>query len=74
LGWIGPAAVLWFYWPEAHGFFVNPVAIFLMVTSTACDIIYPFILARIRASERVLADGRVVAGYSASGLTDKKEE
>ncbi|KAK1623336.1 integral membrane protein [Colletotrichum phormii] len=63
-GWIGSTGLLWWYWPEPHGFFVNPMGIFLMTTCLACDIAYPFILAVVRRSEQVLSDGRLVSGIS----------
>lgn len=62
LGLIGSSALLWFYWPEAHGYFTHPFAVFLMATCVGCDAAYPFVLARVRATERELPDGRLVAG------------
>ncbi|KAK1710641.1 hypothetical protein BDP67DRAFT_407195 [Colletotrichum lupini] len=75
-GWIGSTGLLWWYWPEAHGFFVNLMGIFLMTTCLACDTAYPFILAGVRRSEQVLPDGRLVSGISvkrsAAPITKKR--
>ncbi|KAF4780663.1 hypothetical protein HER10_EVM0000698 [Colletotrichum scovillei] len=75
-GWIGSTGLLWWYWPEAHGFFVNPMSIFLMTTCLACDTAYPFILAEVRRSEQILSDGRLVSGIpvkkSAAPITKKR--
>lgn len=75
-GWIGSTGLLWWYWPEAHGFFVNPMSIFLMTTCLACDTAYPFILAGVRRSEQILSDGRLVSGIpvkkSAAPITKKR--
>lgn len=54
--------LLWWYWPEAHGYVLNPMSIFMIATVTACDIAYPFLLAHVRSTEEVLSDGTVVAG------------
>ena len=54
--------LLWYYWPEAHGFFLNPFGLFLIGASLACDAVYPFVLSRVRRSERELADGRLIRG------------
>lgn len=53
---------LWWHWPAAHGYIVNPFAVFLCVTSFACDVAYPIMLWRVRKTERVLPDGRIVMG------------
>ncbi|KAK1470838.1 hypothetical protein CCUS01_00956, partial [Colletotrichum cuscutae] len=75
-GWIGSTGLLWWYWPEAHGFFVNLMGIFLMTTCLACDTAYPFILAGVRRSEQALPDGRLVSGISvkksAAPITKKR--
>ncbi|KAF7517723.1 hypothetical protein G7054_g13709 [Neopestalotiopsis clavispora] len=54
--------LLWWYWPEAHGYFLNPFAIFLVVTAIGCDLIYLFVLYQVRKTERQLPDGRLVRG------------
>jgi hypothetical protein len=61
-------ALMWWYWPEAHGFFVNPVAVWLMSLCMLSDIVYPFVLARVRRTERVMPDGSIVCGSSAAGV------
>ncbi|KAJ9149325.1 hypothetical protein NKR23_g4203 [Pleurostoma richardsiae] len=53
---------LWWYWPEAHGYFVNPFGIFLDLTWLLCDLAYPFLLWKVRQTERALADGRLISG------------
>ena len=70
MGWIAPSALLWWYWPEAHGFFVHPFGVFLAITCTGCDVVYPFILAHVRKTEQRLPDGRLVAG---TGAATKKQ-
>jgi hypothetical protein len=40
---------------------MSPFAVVLWFTALLCDLIYPFVFARIRKSEKVLADGRKVA-------------
>lgn len=66
IGWLGSTGLLWWYWPEAHGYFVHPFGVFLAVTCVGCDAFYPFVLAHVRKGERMLPDGRLVA----NGLDD----
>ena len=40
---------------------MSPFAVVLWVTALISDLIYPFVFAQIRNSERVLQDGRKVA-------------
>lgn len=54
-------AILWYYWPEAHGFFLNPLGIFLCGTALLCDMVYPFALWQVRKTEVALPDGRLVS-------------
>ncbi|KAF4973254.1 hypothetical protein FSARC_409 [Fusarium sarcochroum] len=54
--------LLWWYWPEAHGFVLHPLGLFLIGTSILCDLAYPFLLAYVRTTERILPDGSLVAG------------
>lgn len=54
--------LLWWYWPEAHGFILHPVSGIIIGTSLLCDIAYPFALAYVRGTERILPDGTIVAG------------
>jgi hypothetical protein len=51
-------------------YFMSPFAVVLWGTALVCDLIYPFVFAQIRNSERVLPDGRKVASDSIS--VDKK--
>lgn len=55
---------MWYHWREAYEYFMNPFAVVLWVTALICDLIYPFVFAQIRKSERILLDGRKVAGDS----------
>lgn len=54
-------AILWHYWPEAHGYFVNPLGMFINGTSLLCDLVYPFALWQVRKTEVTLPDGRLVS-------------
>ncbi|KAK3317175.1 hypothetical protein B0T19DRAFT_286852 [Cercophora scortea] len=54
--------LMWWYWPEANSFIVNPFAVFLLGTALACDLIYPFLLWQIRRTEVVGPDGRLSSG------------
>jgi hypothetical protein len=49
---------------------MSPFAVVLWVTALISDLIYPFVFAQIRKSERVLPDGRKVAG---DNNVDKKK-
>ncbi|KAH8174904.1 PaxB protein [Sarocladium implicatum] len=55
---------LWWYWPEANGFVTDPFAIIMLLAIAACDILCPFVIAAVRKTEVVLADGSVVARWS----------
>ncbi len=49
----------WYFWREAHEYFMSPFALFLWVTSLICDCVYPYALWRIKKkTEEVLGDGR----------------
>ncbi|KAH6640069.1 hypothetical protein BKA67DRAFT_528325 [Truncatella angustata] len=54
--------VLWWYWPEAHGYWVSPLGIFICGCSLAADTVYPFLLHSVRKHEVQLPDGRLVRG------------
>ena len=54
--------ILWYWWPEAHGYYVNPFGIFLLSITFASDLIYPFLLWKVRGTEKELPDGRLVSG------------
>ncbi|KAI1097131.1 hypothetical protein F4804DRAFT_328531 [Jackrogersella minutella] len=56
--------LLWWYWPEAHSYFLQPMSIFMCGLSLLCDIVYPFVLRRVRQTERVMFDGRLVGAHS----------
>lgn len=66
--------LLWWYWPEAHGFVFHPLGIVLIGTSIVCDIAYPFLLQHVRLTERVLPDGSVVAGETVEVAAEKKQQ
>lgn len=64
--------ILWWHWPEAHGFVLHPLSIILIGTGLVCDIAYPFLLAHVRTTERVLPDGMIISGYEATSAEEKK--
>jgi hypothetical protein len=49
---------------------MSPFAVVLWGTALISDLIYPFVFAQTKRSEKILPDGRKVAGDSISG--DKK--
>lgn len=57
----GSSAILWYWWPEAHGYFTNPLAIFILGTSVLTDLAYVLCLYKVRQEEVILPDGRVVS-------------
>ncbi|TQV95185.1 PaxB protein [Cordyceps javanica] len=65
--------LLWWYWPEPHGFIFHPLSYIIMVPTFACDIAYPFILAHVRRTEEVLPNGMVVAGGGDPTGSKKKQ-
>jgi len=65
-GLYGNSGLLWYYWPEAHGYFVNPFGVFICATSFCLDALYPFVLWHVRKSERTLPDGRLIRGEAAA--------
>jgi hypothetical protein len=65
--------LLWWYWPEAHGFVFHPLGAFFTGTSVICDLAYPFLLAYVRTRERVLPDGSLVDGRL-EAETEKKQQ
>lgn len=67
--------LLWWYWPEAHGFVLHPLGVFLIGSATFCDIVYPFVLCYVRTTEKTLVDGTVVSEEEyKQRYTHKKEE
>lgn len=69
LGLVLANVVLWWYWPEPHGFIVSLPGVLLWGTAMACDAVYPFLLWRVRRTEVVLPSGRVSRG----GAKDEKK-
>ena len=65
-------ALLWWYWPEPHGFIFHPLSIIIIGTTLICDLAYPFLLAHVRATERVLGDGAIISGEEAASVGEKK--
>ncbi|KAG9256597.1 uncharacterized protein F5Z01DRAFT_671855 [Emericellopsis atlantica] len=57
--------LLWWYWPEAHGFVLQPASCTIVGVTMICDLIYPFVLAQVQATEEVLPDGTVIAPWDA---------
>ncbi|KAI1089682.1 hypothetical protein F5B19DRAFT_485063 [Rostrohypoxylon terebratum] len=64
------SALLWWYWPEAHSYFVHPMSIFIGGLSLICDLVYPLVLWHVRQTERVMADGRLIGAY----MLEKEKE
>jgi hypothetical protein len=52
--------LLWWYWPEAHGFWVTPLSIFICGLSFFCDAVFGLALWEVRRTERALPAGRLV--------------
>ncbi|KAK0639945.1 hypothetical protein B0T16DRAFT_336788 [Cercophora newfieldiana] len=55
--------VMWWCWPNAHQFVFTPLGTGLWGLSLACDLVYPFVLHRVRQTEIVLPSGQVVSGH-----------
>lgn len=71
----GSSAILWYWWPEAHGYLTNPFGMFMLGTAMLTDFIYPFCLWNVRQTEVILSGGRIVSREQAMHMraTDKKE-
>lgn len=54
--------LLWWYWPEAHGFWTSPFSVFICGLSFICDALFGVVLCGVRKTERRLPDGRLVRG------------
>jgi hypothetical protein len=74
LGLTASTLVMWWYWPEAHGFVLQPLSLLLFGSIVACDAAFPFLLARVGATEKVLPDGTVVAGNAVKVDAEKKKQ
>lgn len=66
--------LLWWYWPEAHGFVWHPLGVFFIGTAVCCDVAYPFVLGHVQSTERVLADGSVAAADDEQAAAGKKDQ
>lgn len=71
----GSSTVLWYWWPEAHGYLINPFGIFMLGTAVLTDLIYPYFLWSVRQTEVILPSGRIVSREQAMhmSVTGKKE-
>lgn len=72
----GNSLILWYWWPEAHGYVTNPFGMFLLGTAILTDLVYPFCLWKVRQTEVILPDGRIVSQEHAVQMgvgLDKKE-
>ena len=58
-------AVLWYYWPEAQAYVASWPAVALCLICLLLDLAYPVCLWRVRRSEVVLPDGRIVSAREA---------
>ncbi|KAI6482522.1 hypothetical protein MCOR13_010488 [Pyricularia oryzae] len=65
VGLVALPGMMWWYWPEAHGYFLNPLATFMQALFLLPDIVYPFVLYQIRKTEVELPDGRLVSAEHA---------
>jgi len=65
---------LWYMWPEAHYYFMNPVAIVMWSTSILADIVFAVFFARFRTTEVVLPDGRKIAGGDAQAQRSSRQD
>ncbi|KAI6555474.1 hypothetical protein MCOR09_009992 [Pyricularia oryzae] len=65
VGLVALPGMMWWYWPEAHGYFLNPLATFMQALFLLPDIVYPFVLYQIRKTEVELQDGRLVSAEHA---------
>lgn len=54
----------WYYWREAHEYFMSSFGILLWGTGLACDLVYPFFFYHVRKTEKVLPDGTKTRGES----------
>jgi len=61
----------WYFWTEAHEYFMSPFAIFLWATGFVCDILYGYALWHIQKTETVMEDGRKIS-RNAMVKDDKK--
>ena len=62
----------WYFWREAHQYFMSPFAIFLWATSLICDGVYPYALWCIKKTENVLPDGRKIGKHHVNSQNGKR--
>lgn len=53
---------------------MSPFAVFLWATSLICDCLYPYVLWHIKNTEKVLGDGRKVAGNKMEHHDEKRKQ
>lgn len=63
---------MFYLWRDAHEYFMSPFGIFLWGTALVCDLVYPFVFAQVRKTEKILPDGSKVAGASSLNPNGKK--
>lgn len=66
-------ALLWWYWPEAHGYILEPVALTMLGIIFFCDMLYPLLIAYVRMTEVILEDGTIVAPWSPEAKQKKAQ-
>jgi hypothetical protein len=64
----GAYAYFWYVWPEAHGYFMNPIAVCTWMTWMVVDVVYLYILKETRRTEVVLKDGRKIRGGAVASV------
>ncbi len=52
----------WWVWPEAHGYFANPIAVVMMVAWVVADLAYVVVLRAVKKTEVITSSGRKVRG------------
>ena len=68
--WVLPSASSYLFNANLLRYFMSPFAVVLWITALVCDLVYPFVFAQTRKTERLLPDGRRIAGDSVN--FDKK--
>lgn len=66
--------LLWWYWPDAHGYVFEPLSIIMIGTALLCDLAYPFLLVYVKSAETTLLDGTVVATPAAEAAASSQKK
>lgn len=74
MGFSVSTILLWWHWPEAHGFVLHPLSVIMLVLILICDIPYPFLLAHVMSTETVLPDGRITSGFECNTSEAEKKK